>query len=137
MLIHSQSSRRGVITAVICLALAAVVAAMASLNVALPDIAHGTHASQTDLTWVIDAYSLAFVSLLLPGGGLGDRFGRRTALIVGLLIFGGGVGHRDDGHLRRRADRARGNARPGSSARDAGDTVDDHKQFPGSSRPEP
>jgi EmrB/QacA subfamily drug resistance transporter len=79
-----------VITAVVCLALAAVVAAMASLNVALPDIARDTHASQTELTWVIDAYSLAFASLLLPGGGLGDRYGRRAALIVGLLIFGAG-----------------------------------------------
>ena len=90
MAARSQSSRHGVITAVVCLALAAVVAAMASLNVALPDIARDTHASQTDLTWVIDAYSLAFASLLLPGGGLGDRYGRRMALIVGLLIFGAG-----------------------------------------------
>jgi len=86
----SQSPPRGVITAVVCLALATVVAAMASLNVALPDIARDTHASQTDLTWVIDAYSLAFASLLLPGGGLGDRFGRRMALIIGLVIFGAG-----------------------------------------------
>ena len=86
----TASSRHGVITAVVCLALAAVVAAMASLNVALPDIARDTHASQTDLTWVIDAYSLAFASLLLPGGGLGDRYGRRVALILGLLIFGTG-----------------------------------------------
>jgi EmrB/QacA subfamily drug resistance transporter len=90
MAAHSQSSHRGLITAVVCLALATVVAAMASLNVALPDIARDTHASQTDLTWVIDAYSLAFASLLLPGGGLGDRYGRRVALIVGLLIFGVG-----------------------------------------------
>jgi EmrB/QacA subfamily drug resistance transporter len=90
MAARSQSSRHGVITAVVCLALAAVVAAMASLNVALPDIARDTHASQTDLTWVIDAYSLAFASLLLPGGGLGDRYGRRMALIVGLVIFGAG-----------------------------------------------
>jgi len=90
MAARSQSSRHNVITAVVCLALAAVVAAMASLNVALPDIARDTHASQTDLTWVIDAYSLAFASLLLPGGGLGDRYGRRMALIVGLLIFGAG-----------------------------------------------
>jgi EmrB/QacA subfamily drug resistance transporter len=88
MTARTQSSRHGAITAVVCLALAAVVAAMASLNVALPDIARDTHASQTDLTWVIDAYSLAFASLLLPGGGLGDRYGRRMALIVGLLIFG-------------------------------------------------
>jgi len=84
----STSPRPGVITAVVCLALATVVAAMASLNVALPDIARDTHASQTDLTWIIDAYSLAFASLLLPGGGLGDRYGRRMALIVGLTIFG-------------------------------------------------
>src|SRR5215469_3305370 len=82
------SDRHGVITAVVCLALAAVVAAMASLNVALPDIARATHASQTDLVWVIDAYSLAFAALLLPAGGIGDRYGRRGALILGLTIFG-------------------------------------------------
>lgn len=84
------SDRHGVITAVVCLALAAVVAAMASLNVALPDVARATHASQTDLVWVIDAYSLAFAALLLPAGGIGDRFGRRVALIIGLAIFGAG-----------------------------------------------
>jgi EmrB/QacA subfamily drug resistance transporter len=84
------AQRHGVITAVVCLALAAVVAAMASLNVALPDIARDTHASQTRLLWVIDAYSLTFAALLLPAGGFGDRYGRRAALIIGLLIFGGG-----------------------------------------------
>ena len=63
---------------------------MASLNVALPDIARDTHATQTQLLWVIDAYSLAFAALLLPGGALGDRYGRRVALIAGLVIFGAG-----------------------------------------------
>ncbi len=86
----SSPSRHGLITGVVCLALAAVVAAMASLNVALPDIARDTRASQTELVWVIDAYSLAFAALLLPAGGIGDRFGRRVALIAGLVIFGGG-----------------------------------------------
>jgi EmrB/QacA subfamily drug resistance transporter len=86
----TTSSRHGLIIAVVCLALAVVVAAMASLNMALPDIAKDTHASQTDLVWVIDAYSLAFAALLLPAGGIGDRYGRRLALIVGLSIFGGG-----------------------------------------------
>ena len=85
-----EAHSHGLITAVVCIALAAVVAAMASLNVALPDIARDTHASQTDLVWVIDAYSLAFASLLLPAGGIGDRFGRRAALIAGLFVFGAG-----------------------------------------------
>jgi EmrB/QacA subfamily drug resistance transporter len=86
----TTSSRHGLVTAVVCLALAAVVAAMASLNVALPDIARDTHASQTDLVWVVASYSLAFAALLLPAGGIGDRYGRRVALIIGLAIFGAG-----------------------------------------------
>jgi MFS family permease len=54
---------------------------MASLNVAVPEIARGTHASQTQLSWVIDSYSLVFAALLLPAGALGDRYGRRKALV--------------------------------------------------------
>jgi EmrB/QacA subfamily drug resistance transporter len=73
---------------VVCLALAVVVSAVASLNVALPDIARSTHASLTQLEWVIDAYSLVFAALLLPAGALGDRYGRRATLLVGLAIFG-------------------------------------------------
>jgi EmrB/QacA subfamily drug resistance transporter len=78
------------VTGVVCIALAAVVAAMSSLNVALPDIARSTHASQTQLTWIVDAYSLFFAALLLPAGALGDRFGRRRMLLVGLGVFGVG-----------------------------------------------
>jgi EmrB/QacA subfamily drug resistance transporter len=87
---QGRAVRPGAVTAVVCLALAAVVAAMSSLNVALPAIAQATHASQTQLTWVVDAYSLVFASLLLPAGALGDRYGRRRALIAGLTIFGAG-----------------------------------------------
>src|SRR5262249_21600016 len=77
------------VTTVVCLALGAVTAAMASLNVALPDLARSTQATQTQLEWVIDAYSLVFAALLLPAGALGDRYGRRRVLIAGLVIFGG------------------------------------------------
>lgn len=80
--------RHGPVLAVTCLALGTVVAAMASLNVALPSIARETHAGLTQLTWIIDAYSLVFASLLLPGGALGDRFGRRRTLLIGLTVFG-------------------------------------------------
>jgi EmrB/QacA subfamily drug resistance transporter len=77
------------VLAVVCIALGAVAAAMASLNVALPDLARSTGATQTQLEWIIDAYSLVFAALLLPAGALGDRYGRRRALIAGLVIFGG------------------------------------------------
>jgi EmrB/QacA subfamily drug resistance transporter len=86
----NRTVRHGAVTAVVCLALAAVTAAMSSLNVAIPDIARSTHATQTQLSWIIDAYSLVFAALLLPGGALGDRFGRRRALLAGLTIFAGG-----------------------------------------------
>ncbi len=83
---------RSIITAVVCIALGAVSAAMASLNVAIPDLVRSTHASQTQLEWIIDAYLLVFSVLLLPAGALGDRYGRRKALIAGLVVFGGASG---------------------------------------------
>src|ERR1700678_787839 len=76
------------VTTVVCIALGAVSAAMASLNVAIPDLVRSTQASQTQLEWIIDAYLLVFSVLLLPAGALGDRYGRRKALIAGLIIFG-------------------------------------------------
>ena len=69
-------------------ALAVVVSAVASLNIALPDLARTTDASQTQLQWIVDAYSVVFAGLLLPAGALGDRFGRKRTLIAGLVVFG-------------------------------------------------
>src|ERR1700689_3728583 len=88
----SQESDLKVMMAVVCLALGAVSAAMASLNVAIPGLVRSTHATQTQLEWVIDAYLLVFAVLPLPAGALGDRYGRRRALIVGLVVFGGASG---------------------------------------------
>jgi EmrB/QacA subfamily drug resistance transporter len=79
---------RSMITTVVCIALGAVSAAMASLNVAIPDLVRSTHATQTQLEWIIDAYLLVFSVVLLPAGALGDRYGRRKALIGGLVVFG-------------------------------------------------
>jgi EmrB/QacA subfamily drug resistance transporter len=83
----SHRHRRAVL-GVMCLALMMVVAAVASLNVALPDLARGTGASQSQLQWIVDAYALVFAGLLLPAGALGDRYGRKEILMIGLLIFG-------------------------------------------------
>ncbi|WP_067693520.1 MFS transporter [Nocardia jejuensis] len=70
-----------------CLAIVLVIASMAALYTALPSIAASTGATQQHLTWIVDAYTLALACLVLPGGALGDRYGRRNALIVGLAIF--------------------------------------------------
>jgi EmrB/QacA subfamily drug resistance transporter len=86
----ARTVNTAMVTTVVCIALASVVAAMSSLNVALPDVARDTHASQTQLSWIIDAYSLVFAALLLPAGAIGDRYGRRRALLIGLAIFGAG-----------------------------------------------
>jgi EmrB/QacA subfamily drug resistance transporter len=60
------------------------------LNVALPTIERELDASSSELQWIVDGYLLAFAVLLLLAGSLGDRFGRKKALTVGLLIFGAG-----------------------------------------------
>ena len=60
------------------------------LNVALPTIERDLGASASDLQWIVDSYTLVFAGLLLMMGSLGDRFGRRRALVVGLGIFGAG-----------------------------------------------
>lgn len=73
---------------VVCLALLLVISSMVALNTALPDIARATSANQAELTWIVDSYTLVLACLLLPAGALGDRYGRRGAMLVGLAIFG-------------------------------------------------
>ena len=75
--------------AVLCLSLVMVVLGNTVLNVALPTLVRELHASSTELQWMVDSYALVFAGLLLTAGTLGDRFGRKGALVVGLVIFGG------------------------------------------------
>jgi EmrB/QacA subfamily drug resistance transporter len=84
--------RRTLILVVVALALMMVVSAVSGLNVALPDLSASTGASQTQVIWIVDAYTLVFVGFLLPAGALGDRYGRKGTLIAGLLLFGGAAG---------------------------------------------
>ena len=79
--------QRQLILGIMCLSLVLIVAAVSSLNVAIPTIVRELEPSSTQQLWIIDAYALVFAGLLLFCGALGDRYGRKNALIVGLIIF--------------------------------------------------
>src|SRR5437773_1224531 len=57
------------------------------INVAIPTLQRELGASATALQWIVDAYIVVFAGLLLTMGSLGDRFGRRRFLQLGLLAF--------------------------------------------------
>ncbi|MFI0450990.1 DHA2 family efflux MFS transporter permease subunit [Actinomadura sp. 6N118] len=58
------------------------------LNVALATLSADLNASTSQLQWIVDSYVLVFAALLLPAGLLGDRFGRKRLLLVGMAVFG-------------------------------------------------
>src|SRR6201990_2799498 len=72
---------------VIALAQLMVVLDVTILNIALPSAQHALGFSDDDRQWIITAYSLAFGSLLLLGGRLGDFFGRRRVFLIGIIGF--------------------------------------------------
>jgi EmrB/QacA subfamily drug resistance transporter len=83
--------RRWGILAVLVVSLLVVVLDNTILNVALRTISdpkHGLGASQSDLEWAINSYTLVFAGLLFTAGVLADRLGRRAILLVGLVLFG-------------------------------------------------
>jgi EmrB/QacA subfamily drug resistance transporter len=73
-----------------CLSLVMVVMSVAGLNVALPSMQRALDASASELQWIVDSYALVFAALLLFAGALGDRYGRKRALMFGLVVFGTG-----------------------------------------------
>jgi EmrB/QacA subfamily drug resistance transporter len=83
--------RRWFLLAIMCLSLVLVVMSVSGLNTALPTIQRDLAASASDLQWIVDAYAVVFAGLLLTAGAIGDRFGRRAALIGGLVVFGVGA----------------------------------------------
>jgi len=88
-LIHmeSRTERQWWVLAVLCLSVLLVAVDNTIVNVALPTISRDLSASTSALQWVVDGYSLVFAGLLLVGGNLGDRLGRRRALQAGLVLF--------------------------------------------------
>ena len=82
--------RRWKALGVLALSLFVVTVGNTILNVGLPTIRDELGASASQLQWIVDGYLLVFAGLLLTAGSLGDRFGRRRALVTGLLVFGAG-----------------------------------------------
>ena len=80
--------RRWVVLGVMCLSLLLIVMDNTIVNVAIPTLQRELGASTGDLQWVVDSYILVFAGLLLTMGALGDRYGRRGALGIGLAVMG-------------------------------------------------
>jgi len=80
--------RRWWVLGAIVLAMLAIGLDVTVLSVALPTLAGALHASTLQLQWFVAAYALVLAAALLPGGLLGDRYGRKRMLLVSLVIFG-------------------------------------------------
>ncbi|SED25265.1 MFS transporter [Rhodococcus koreensis] len=83
--VAGSRTRRFLALAVICLAELLVVLDNTIVNVALPSIGVELRTSVSGLQWVVDAYTLTFAGLLLAFGNLGDRYGRRRVMVIGLI----------------------------------------------------
>ena len=81
-------ARRWLTLGVLCLSLLIIVMDNTILNVAIPSLIRDLDASNSEIQWIIDAYTLVFAGLLLTTGSLSDRFGRKGALQVGIVLFG-------------------------------------------------
>lgn len=84
----SLGARRWWALGALALALLAVGLDLTVLNLALPTLATDLHASNAQLQWFVDAYTLVLAAMLLPAGLLGDRFGRKRLLLLALAVFG-------------------------------------------------
>ncbi|MFJ4325129.1 MFS transporter [Streptomyces tricolor] len=76
---------------VLCLSLLIIVMANTALTVAAPDMTKDLGLSSADLQWVIDGYTVPYAALMLLLGAIGDKYSRRGALVLGLVVFGGGA----------------------------------------------
>jgi EmrB/QacA subfamily drug resistance transporter len=84
----TKTSSRGAALAVLCLAAFTINLDTTIVNVTLPSLVRELGATTSDLQWVVGAYLLTFAAFVLAGGSLGDRFGRKGALLSGLAVFG-------------------------------------------------
>lgn len=87
---HSSHPHRWRIFSVLVVALLVTSIDHTIINVAMPRLVGDLGATSAQLQWIVAAYTIVFAGLLLTAGSLGDRFGRRHALLAGLVTFLGG-----------------------------------------------
>ena len=85
--IHLPRQRRQILIGV-CIALMAVISSVSGLNIAQPNLAVEFDASQAEVLLFINIYTITLAALLLPLGAMGDRWGRKSVLLAGLVVFG-------------------------------------------------
>src|SRR3984893_8002641 len=83
-----DGTRRWWALGAMCFALFMIMLDNTVVNVALPSIQRSLHASTSSLEWTVNAYTLTFAVLLVTGGRLGDLFGRRRMVVIGVAVFG-------------------------------------------------
>jgi MFS transporter, DHA2 family, methylenomycin A resistance protein len=83
----SESRRRRLTLLAMCLSYFIIQVDVTIVNIAIPSIQHGLHASPGDLEWVISAYALTLAALIPVGGALGDRYGRKRVFLTGIIVF--------------------------------------------------
>ena len=84
----TEENRRWWTLGAMCFALFMIMLDNTVVNVALPSIQRGLHASTSSLEWTVNAYTLTFAVVLVTGGRLGDLFGRRRMFLFGVVVFG-------------------------------------------------
>jgi EmrB/QacA subfamily drug resistance transporter len=87
---ETAHARRWFTLATLCLSLVIIVMDNTILNVAIPSLVRDLGASNSQLQWIIDGYTIVFAGLLLSAGSFGDRRGRKRALRMGIVIFAAG-----------------------------------------------
>ncbi|HEY0519659.1 MAG TPA: MFS transporter, partial [Ilumatobacteraceae bacterium] len=85
---HDRPRSQWSILAVLCATVFIIVVDGTIVNVALPTFVRELGATTSQLQWIVDAYVLVFAGLLMAAGSIGDRFGRKGTLMIGMAAFG-------------------------------------------------
>ena len=129
-----RGSSRWLALAVLCVSILIINLDSTVLNVALPTLVRDLHATSRQLQWIVDAYALVYGGLVLVGGSLADRVGRKRTFVAGLAAFAGGSAWAAFSGTVGVLIAARASMGVGAAHDDAVDPVDHHRHVPATAR---